>query len=244
MKTMLMLFVMSLTVWSADPAQNSTAAVAEQKKSGAIIGTVIDITDRSPIPDATVEVLGTGQKTTTAKDGQFSLSGLAEGFYQIRATANGYDQQTQNNLYFDGKGPVTAFFMLKKEGQSDDRPHSNTSPVPVSTKSPSYPEDARKNGIEGVFYFVLKISDTGAIESAMCYEKNLFAENGKLKDKQVVEKYSQFVNQLEKEATDAVWQWKFKPAMKEGKPIVSEVVLPIKFKLDGEKTDEKKGKKK
>jgi outer membrane biosynthesis protein TonB len=36
---------------------------------------------------------------------------------------------------------------------------------------------------------------------------------------------------MEKEALEAVWQWKFKPAMKDGKAIEAEVMLPIKYKL-------------
>ncbi len=245
MKTKLSLVVLcSVAVLCAQGTVTIASNSVEQKKDGSIVGTVIDIVERSPIENATVEILGSGQKVVTSKDGQFKIMNLGEGFYQVRASAGGYDQQTQNNLYADGSKPVAAFFMLKRTGSADDRNTGSSTPVPISTKSPVYPEEARKNGIEGVFYFVLKISESGAIQTVKCYERNVFADNGKLKDQQVMEKYSQFVNQLEKEATDAVWQWKFNPAMKEGIPIVSEAVLPIKFKLDPAEKEAKKEKKK
>jgi len=161
----------------------------------------------------------------------FLVTGAAPGFYQIRAMAEGYDLQTQNNLYVDAGKPATAFFMLKKSGSQDNTELENSTPVPISTKSPNYPDEARKNGVEGVFYFKIDISEMGAINTALCIEKTVFAENGKLKDAQVMEKYRQAVNQLEKEALDAVWQWKFKPAMRNGKKITSNIILPIKFKL-------------
>ena len=213
---------------------NSSQPILEQqqKPEGSIIGTVIDIIDRGPIDKATVELLGTGLKVTTLKDGQFKIQNVPQGFYQVRAVASGYDQQTQNNLYVEAGRPAPAFFMLKKIGMKDATASENGSPVPISTKSPNYPEEARKNGVEGIFYFILNISETGSIVSAHCKERNVFAEDGKLKDGQAYDKYPQAVNQLEKEALESIWQWKFKPAMKEGKPIESRVTLPVKFKLD------------
>jgi len=209
----------------------SQPSVEQQKSSGAVFGTVIDIVDRGPIDKATVELLGTGLKVTTGKDGQFKVQNVPEGFYQVRADAPGYDQQTQNNLYVDGSKPAPAFFMLKKTGLKEATKEENGSPVPVSTKSPSYPLEAKKNGVEGIFYFMVEVSETGSISAAKCFERNVFAEDGKLKDSQVMSKYPQAVNQLEKEALESIWQWKFKPAMKDGKAIMSRVTLPVKFKL-------------
>ncbi|MFA6468140.1 MAG: energy transducer TonB [Bacteroidota bacterium] len=220
-------------------AFNSESEVIEQKQksSGIVLGTVIDIDDRSPLDKATVEILGTGIKVTTAKDGQFKISGVSGGFIQIRATAAGYDQQTQNNLYVDSGKSVTAFFMLKKSGLSQKSESEHTMPVPIATKSPGYPEEARKNGVEGIFYFRVDISETGAIIKANCFERSVFADHGKLKDHEVYDKYRQAVNQLEKEALESIWQWKFKPAYKEGKAIMSTVTLPVRFKLSDDKKD-------
>lgn len=219
----------------AQQAASSDAAneelLAMQNKSGTIFGTVIDIIDRSPVDKATVELLGTGFRTVTSKDGQFKLPNLPEGFYQLRASASGYDVQTQNNLYVEPGRNAPAFFMLKKSGLKELSENENSAPVPISTKSPNYPEEARKNGVEGMFYFRIKVNEKGEIQSAVCVERNVYADNGKLKNGQVIEKYQQAVNQLEKEALDAVWQWKFKPALKDGKGISVELTLPIKYKL-------------
>jgi hypothetical protein len=203
----------------------------QQKSGGSILGTVIDIVDRIPIDKATVEVLGTGMKVVTLKDGQFKISNIPEGFYQVRSTAPGYELQTQNNLYVEDGKPATAFFMLKKIGTPENTVSENSSPVPVSTTSPNYPSEARKNGVEGILYFNLDISETGSIITVSSTVRQLFAEDGKLKDSQVYSKYPQAVNQLEKEALESIWQWKFKPAMKDGKAISSRVTLPVKFKL-------------
>lgn len=204
----------------------------EQKKTlGTIIGTVIDIADRSPIAKATVEILGSSLKTESAATGQFTLVNVPKGFYQLRASAKGYTPSVQNNLFVEEGKEHTAFFMMKKEGVKGDEKSENTAPVPVSTKSPSYPDEARRNGVEGIFYFKVLITETGSIKFAECIKKNVYAEDGKLKDDEVKKNFPQAINQLEKEALEAVWQWKFKPAMKEGKAIEAEVVLPIKFKL-------------
>ena len=219
------------------------SASEQQKQGGSIIGTVIDIIDRNPIDNATVEILGTGLKFNTLKDGQFKISNVAQGFYQVRGTAAGYDLQTQNNLYVEEGKQATAFFMLKKIGLKETVENADTSPVPISTKSPSYPDEARKNGGQGIFYFMIEISETGSIVSAKCAERNVYAEEGKLKDAQVIQKYTQAVNQMEKEALESLWQWKFKPAMKDGIPISSRVTIPVKFKLDSSPKEEKKEKK-
>lgn len=205
-----------------------------QRTEGTVIGTVIDIVDRNPIENATVEILGSTLKSQTTKTGQFTIANVPKGFYQIRASANGYTPSVQNNLYVENGREHTAFFMLKKTGTKEDQSADNSQPVPVSTKSPRYPEEARKHGVEGIYYFKVKISDAGSITAAVCVNKNVFAEEGKLKDQQVIEKYPQAVNQLEKEALEAVWQWKFTPALKDGKAIESEVMLPIKYKLANE----------
>ena len=213
-----------------DP-EESLLMLEQKKPSGTVIGTVIDIADRSPIAQATVEILGSSLKTETAATGQFTIVNVPKGFYQLRASAKGYSPSVQNNLYVDEGKEHTAFFMLKKEGVKGEENSDNTAPVPISTKSPSYPDDARKNGVEGVFYFKVLITENGSIKFAECIKKNVYAENGKLKDAEVQKKFPQAINQMEKEALEAVWQWKFKPAMKDGKAIEAEVMLPIKYKL-------------
>ncbi|MHB1051147.1 MAG: energy transducer TonB [Bacteroidota bacterium] len=216
---------------AAMDAEESLLMLEQKKPSGTVIGTVIDIADRNPIANATVEILGSSLKTETAATGQFTIVNVPKGFYQLRAMAKGYSPSVQNNLYVDEGKEHTAFFMLKKEGVKGEENSANTAPVPISTKSPAYPDEARKNGVEGIFYFKVLITENGSIKFAECIKKNVYAESGKLKDDEVKKKYPQAINQMEKEALEAVWQWKFKPAMKDGKAIEAEVMLPIKYKL-------------
>lgn len=209
---------------------------AEQQdaEKGSIIGTVIDYTDRTPLENATIEILGLSKKVQTTKTGQFTFTDVPKGFYQLRASANGYTPSVQNNLYIVGGKEGTAFFMLMKAGSTDSK-NTDSAPVPVSTKSPSYPAEARKNGVEGIFYFKVQITETGSIKFAECIKMDVYAEDGKLKAYQAKQKYPQAINQMEKEALEAVWQWKFNPAMKDGKAIEAEVMLPIKYKLSKDK---------
>jgi TonB family protein len=79
-------------------------------------------------------------------------------------------------------------------------------PVPVKQVQPIYPEEAKKNKIEGTVYVTLTINKEGWVSV------------GEVKN--LGNKY------LDKAAVDAAMQWEFKPLSKD-----TEVTLPFKFKL-------------
>jgi TonB family protein len=77
--------------------------------------------------------------------------------------------------------------------------------------SPHYPEVLKRAGIEGEVYLQVTINEQGKVEKV----KTLKTTH----------------QDLVEAAVDAVKQWEFAPATKDGKPIRAEVTIPFKFKL-------------
>lgn len=84
----------------------------KQKTTGEIVGSVIDAATKMPIEKAKVEILGTGKSVTTGKDGQYSLSDISKGFYQIKASAKGFSSEVQNNIEVENNVIQKLFFSL------------------------------------------------------------------------------------------------------------------------------------
>lgn len=87
-----------------------------------------------------------------------------------------------------------------------------TAPVVMSRVNPTYPEQARKNGIFGIVILATDID-----------------ENGDVTDARVLKGLP---DGLDQSAIDAVRQWKFRPATKDGKPVATTFNLTINFRLD------------
>ncbi len=90
-------------------------------------------------------------------------------------------------------------------------------PVPTGTVQPKYPEKARKAGVQGMVILKVKVSDTGSVAAVQ-------VEEG-------VEGHAE----LDEAAVEAVKQWRFEPAQKDGKPVAIEVQIPVKFRLSDDK---------
>ncbi len=85
-------------------------------------------------------------------------------------------------------------------------------PVPIKTPPPKYPDSMRHDGTSGVVALVLVIDEKGEIISS------------------TVAKSSH--HDFEKPALDAVRNWKFKPAKKDGTPVKVRVTIPLRFNVD------------
>ncbi len=83
-------------------------------------------------------------------------------------------------------------------------------PEPKHRQAPSYPEVARKDGVQGTVVIQALVGRDGSVQDA-------FVVNSIVK--------------LDDAALDAVWLWTFKPAMTAGEPIAVWVVIPVKFTL-------------
>jgi len=85
-------------------------------------------------------------------------------------------------------------------------------PVPIKTPPPKYPDALKHDGITGVVALVLVIHEKGSIDSVSVAKSS----------------HPEF----EKPAMDAVKNWKFKPAKKDGNPVKVRVTIPLRFSID------------
>jgi len=79
---------------------------------------------------------------------------------------------------------------------------------PITTSRATYPDEARKKKIQGKVVVKILVSETGDVESAEVVSGDPI---------------------LGKSAVDAVKKWKFKPFIKNGKPVKVSTKLPIDF---------------
>jgi TonB family protein len=114
----------------------------------------------------------------------------------------------------------------------------DTMPSPISSIAPKYPEIARKLGVEAMIWLKLVINEKGEASKVVVFKSNLInAGKGTANEAEAA------LNELNAAAVDAARQWKFNPAVLNGKPVKVWVTLPFKFKLDGSKPEKKNEKK-
>ncbi|MCK9212680.1 MAG: energy transducer TonB [Ignavibacteriaceae bacterium] len=85
----------------------------------------------------------------------------------------------------------------------------------INQVNPVYPEEAKKNGIEGRVWVKALVSKEGNVKKAVAVKSD-----------------NEIFNQS---AIEAAMKYAFTPAMQGGKPVAVWVVMPFKFELDKEK---------
>lgn len=103
---------------------------------------------------------------------------------------------------------VAAGAMVRPDGR--DSVFVEELPEVESRVAPVYPEVARLKGVEGVVFVQTLVGADGEVKDA-------FARSS--------------VVLLNDAALASVWQWRFKPARSEGKPIAVWVMVPMSFRL-------------
>lgn len=93
------------------------------------------------------------------------------------------------------------------------RPVASANPVPISSPSPRYPQDALRRRESGKVIVRIEVGPDGVPTATSVLE-------------------SSQSRALDKAALDAVKRWRFRPAMVDGQPAVGSVVVPIEFNLD------------
>jgi len=88
-------------------------------------------------------------------------------------------------------------------------------PAKIDCPTPVYPDDARRQGIEGVVVLQTVVSSTGEVAHA----KVVRGVHGGLTEAAVA----------------AVGQWRFEPARLDGEPVAVSYILAIRFRLDAER---------
>ena len=78
---------------------------------------------------------------------------------------------------------------------------------------PRYPMAAKRRGMEGVVELRVMVDSSG-------------------KPVAIDLKQSSGFNVLDREATKAVWQWRFQPAKRAGMAVSGEVIVPVRYQLD------------
>jgi protein TonB len=85
-------------------------------------------------------------------------------------------------------------------------------PIPLKTPQPEFPEYLRDQRISGTVAISCVIDETGKVISALASKSTR--------------------PEFEKPALEAIQNWKFKPARKDGKPVKVRVVIPFHFNLE------------
>jgi TonB family protein len=114
----------------------------------------------------------------------------------------------------------TADFNLnnKKEKESKEMIDKITStvdklPEVIKQPSPVYPAEDQKAKVEGTIYLKLLIDKDGNAKKVDVIKREEGSEN------------------MEKSSIEAAFKTKFKPALRDGKPVECAVVIPYKFRL-------------
>ena len=118
--------------------------------------------------------------------------------------------------------PTMAQVKQEKKEPPKDFVLYDTAPEVVNQVQPKYPELATRAGLEGVVWTNVWISESGDVVEA-----------------KVMKSEAEIFNQV---ALDAAKQWKFKPAMANGKPVATWVAIPFKFRLAEKRSVEGTGK--
>ena len=107
---------------------------------------------------------------------------------------------------------LLAFLSLALAVRSQDFEKPDTPPVPVRTPPPSYPADLKRDGVSGMVVVNVIVEVDGSVAD--------------------VEVRKSTNSAFDEPAVEAVKNWRFKPAQKDGNAIRSKVALPLKFSAE------------
>jgi carboxypeptidase family protein len=105
----------TLTASSPGLTAATSAAFAIMATTGNISGRVTRASDRTPLSGAVVDALQAGLvkgSMTTDIEGSYAIRGLAPGSYDVRASASGYQAQTQDALTITAGNTASVDFSL------------------------------------------------------------------------------------------------------------------------------------
>jgi periplasmic protein TonB len=108
---------------------------------------------------------------------------------------------------FTGSGPGIGLQTASLPGFVESRP-----PAYGHRQDPEYPEFARRRGYQGTALLRVRVLEDGRVATVQIKESSGY---------QI----------LDGTATKAVWTWQFAPALADGRPVASWVLVPITFRL-------------
>ena len=107
---------------------------------------------------------------------------------------------------------LLAFLAVAVAGRSGEFEKPDTPPVPVRTRPPEYPSQLKRDGVSGMVVVNVVIEADGSVAD--------------------VEIRKSTNSEFDAPALEAVKNWRFKPAKKDGNAIRSKVALPLKFSAE------------
>lgn len=112
------------------------APVLVSAQGGVVKGRLTDAINNDAIPFANVLIVGTDIGTTTDIDGQYEISGLEPGLYDIRASFIGYESATEYEIQVTNARPAVVDFELRQSSQELEEVVVKASPFRKTVESP------------------------------------------------------------------------------------------------------------
>ncbi|MCB0664074.1 MAG: carboxypeptidase-like regulatory domain-containing protein, partial [Saprospiraceae bacterium] len=84
-------------------------------QNGIIKGKITDVISNEPVMFANVLVMGTNYGTTSDEEGNYEITGVEPGLYDVRASFVGYNEATQFEIQVTSAKPVTVNFKLEEQ---------------------------------------------------------------------------------------------------------------------------------
>lgn len=145
-----------------------------------------------PVPDAEVSP---EQSFASQEEMAQAVGPIGEG------TGTGGEVVFEQDIKIEEDGPPPDFVSFEKE------------PVAIKKPSPTYPEIARKAGLEGTVWLKVWVDKEGKVRKAVVQKSD-----------------AEIFNQA---AIDAATQWVFTPALQQNGPVSVWISIPFRFKLAG-----------
>ena len=90
-------------------------------QQGTITGTVMDSTSNAPLPGANVQIVGTEQGAATNADGNYTISGISPGTYDVRASFVGFAPEVVEDVQIQaGETTQVNFTLLASTLETDE----------------------------------------------------------------------------------------------------------------------------
>jgi hypothetical protein len=121
-------------------------------QTGSIKGRIIDQITQEPLPSAVVQVMGTQIGASSDTNGQFTISNIPVGTYQVRASLIGYEPHVESDVIVAVARPVELLLGLRQsnidiEGVEVRAGYFQRTPdAPVSVQQLTYEEIRRSPG--------------------------------------------------------------------------------------------------
>lgn len=135
------------------PALLLTAiAASSYAQTGALRGQILEQSTKEPLPAAVVQIVGTQIGASADENGQFVISNIPVGTYQIRASLIGFEPLVQSDVIVATARPVELLLELRQssiniEGVEVSAGYFQRTPdAPVSIQRLSYEEIRRSPG--------------------------------------------------------------------------------------------------